>query len=469
MESLQKGTILDITVEELNTSCEGLARVNGMVLFVPGLLPGENASVRITEVKKGYARGVCLKITEKVHFRETPACPHYDLCGGCDFMHVKYDKALELKAHIVAENLKRLGHVSWDEKKIKLIPAENKVHYRNKFLLPVRADKEGRFVCGAFQRGSRDVIAIPHCLTQDLAARDVMNYIAEKAPQYGIKPFNDVTREGYLKGIGYRMEKRNKKMMLIFVITSEDTAPLQPLLDDLDFKFGHIDSIYANVNPDPDHTGLSGKNIHLSGKEFLDMYLGKAMYKVGPSTFFQVNSRQAELLFQHVLSLLPFERWGAVWDLYAGVGALSFFLASEFKRLYAVEIDPISVEMAEKNKNRNFADNVTVIRGDLESIDLTSLEKPEVVVTDPPRTGLSAKLISQLNKLRPAKIVLISCDSATLARDLDRLSEQYAMKSMALADMFPMTRHIETVTLLQRREGEDDEPRPLDQEIPGLS
>jgi 23S rRNA (uracil1939-C5)-methyltransferase len=125
--------------------------------------------------------------------------------------------------------------------------------------------------------------------------------------------------------------------------------------------------------------------------------------------------------------------------------------------------------MAEKNKYRNFADNVTVIRGDLESLDVTQLEKPEVVVTDPPRTGLSEKLISQLNKLRPTKIVLISCDSATLARDLDRLSEQYALKSMALADMFPMTRHIETVTLLEKREGDDDEPRPLDQEIPGIS
>jgi len=469
MESLQRGSLIDITVEGLNTSCEGLARVNGMVLFVPGLLPGEKAQVRITEVKKGYARGVFEEITEKVHFREVPACPHYNLCGGCDFMHVKYDKALELKAHIVAENLKRLGHVSWDGKKIKLISAENKVHYRNKFLLPVRADREGRFVCGAFQRGSREVVPIPHCLTQDLAARDVMNYIAEKASQYGLEPFNEETKKGYLKGIGYRMEKRNKKMMLIFVITSEDTAPLQPLLDDLDFKFGHIDSVYANVNPDPDHTGLSRKNIHLSGKEFLDMYLGKAMYKVGPSTFFQVNSRQAELMFQHVLSLLPFERWGAVWDLYAGVGALSFFLSPEFKRVYAVEIDPDSVEMAEKNKNRNFADNVTVIRGDLESLDVTQLEKPEVVVTDPPRTGLSEKLVTQLNRLQPTKIVLISCDSATLARDLDRLSEKYALKSMALVDMFPMTRHIETVTLLQKREGEGDEPRSPDQEITGIS
>jgi 23S rRNA (uracil1939-C5)-methyltransferase len=469
MSSLQKGTILDIVADDLNSSCEGLCRVNGQILFVPGLLPGEKARVKITEAKKGYARGTIEKINDKAHFREEPACPHYDQCGGCDFMHIKYDKALELKAHIVAENLKRLGHISWDEKRIKKIPAENKVYYRNKFILPVREGEKGEFLCGAFKRGGRSVVPIPQCLTQDLAAREVMNYIAEKAPRYGIRPFNETTKEGYLKGVGYRMEKRNKKMMLIFIISSEDTAPLQPLLDDIDFRFGLIDSIYANVNPDPAHTGMGEKSIHLGGKEYLDMYLGKAMYKVGPATFFQINSRQAELMFQHVLSLLPFERWGAVWDLYSGVGALTFYLASEFKRVYAVDVNAESVLMAEKNKERNFADNVSVIRGDLESLDVTQLEKPEVVVTDPPRSGLSESLTAQLKKVRPSKIVLISCDSATLARDLDRLSGEYAIKSLTVVDMFPMTRHIEVVALLQRREGDEDGKRPLDPEIPGLS
>jgi len=451
------GDVKTLKIEGLNTEFEGIARPDNFVVFVPQALPGETVEAKVIEKKKSFARAELIRITDKCHYRVEPQCPHYERCGGCDLQHAGYDKSLELKRKILADNLKRLGKVEYPEERIEIIKADNRVHYRNKFIMPVRKGIDGVLKCGAFERGTHDIIEIPECIVQDATAREVMNYIIEKARAYGIEGYDENSHTGYLRALGYRVEKRTKKVMIYFVTTRNDSEPLKKLLDDIDFRFGSIASVYMNVNPERGNLLLGSENVLLSGKEYLDMYLGKAMYRIAPNTFFQVNSEMAEKMFNKVIALLPFERWEVVWDLYAGVGAISFFLASEFKRIHMIEKEPESIRMAGIMKNINFADNVSVIEGDLDSLDLADIEKPGVVIMDPPRKGVSVNVIETLKKMRPGKIIMISCNSTTLARDLERLKDDYKVKKIYMADMFPLTRHIESITMLERIGGEDEE------------
>ncbi len=451
METVNVGDVKTLKIEGLNTEFEGIARPDNFVVFVPQALPGETVEVKITEKKKSFARAELVKIIDNTHYRVKPQCPHYDKCGGCDLQHVGYDKSLELKRHILADNLKRLGKIDFPEEKIGILSGENKVHYRNKFIMPVRKGNDGRLACGAFQRGTHDIIEIPECIVQDTTAREIMNYIIEKARAYGIEPYDEVNHRGYLRALGYRVEKRTKKVLVFFVTTKKDATPLEKLVGDLDFRFGSIASIYMNVNPERGNALLGKTNVLLEGKEYLDMYLGKAMYRALPNTFFQVNSEMAEKMFNKVIELLPFERWEVIWDLYAGVGAITFFLASEFKRIHMIEKNPESVKMAELMKKINFADNVTIDKGDLDFFDLDQMERPEVVILDPPRKGVSMHVIETLKKIQPRKIIMISCNSTTLARDLDRLRDDYEIKKMFMGDMFPQTRHIESLTMIERK------------------
>lgn len=447
---ITKNDIITLKITDLSHDGKGIGRHGEIVVFVPGALPDETVEVQITQCKKKFAEARLTKIIDNVYYRTEPPCPHYTVCGGCDFMHIKYDNALELKRKMLHNNLTKIGKLIFPLQSIEIIPAHNQLYYRNKVLQPVGKNKKNEFSCGFFSEGTHDIVEIPSCKIEDIRCKELINYLIEEIKKAGITPYDEATHTGYLRAIGYRLERRTKHIMLIFVTTENDPAPLEPIIQRADFRFENIKSVYLNVNPAKTNRLLGDTNILLSGAEYLDMYLGKAIYKVAPQTFFQVNSDQAEKLFQKVIEFLPFERWGVVWDLYAGVGAISFFIASEFKRIYLVEQEPESVRMAEMNKRKNMADNVSIFEGDLESFDLSQLEKPDVVILDPPRKGVSDAVITTLRTVLPKKIIMISCNTATLARDIQRLSDVYTVKNIAMVDMFPQTHHIETVTALER-------------------
>lgn len=451
---IKQNDIITLTITDLSHDGKGIGRHGEVVVFVPGALPEETVEVKITQCKKKFAEAQLTKVIDNVYYRTEPACPHYATCGGCDFMHIKYDNALELKRKMLHNNLTKIGKLTFPLQSIEIIPAHNQLYYRNKVLQPVGKNNSGALACGFFREGTHNIVEIPSCKIEDTRCKELLNYLIEEIKKAGITPYDEATHTGYLRAIGYRLERRTKHIMLIFVTTVNDPTPLEPIIQRADFRFENIKSVYLNVNPTKTNRLLGDTNVLLSGVEYLDMYLGKAIYKVAPQTFFQVNSEQAEKLFQKVIEFLPFERWGVVWDLYAGVGAISFFIASEFKRIYLVEQEPESVRMAEMNKRKNMADNVTIFEGDLEHFDLSQLEKPDVVILDPPRKGVSDSVIATLRTVLPKKIIMISCNTATLARDIQRLSDNYIVKNIAMVDMFPQTHHIETVTALERIERE---------------
>ncbi len=447
---IKKNDIITLKIQDLSHDGKGIGRYDDLVVFVPGALPDETVEVKVTNCKKKFAEAELTKVIDNVFYRTEPACPHYAPCGGCDFMHVKYDKSIELKRKMLHNNLTKIGKLDFPIQLIETIPAQNQLYYRNKVLQPVGKNNKNELVCGFYREGTHAITEIPECKIEDIRAKELINYLIDEIKKAGIAPYDEDTHTGYLRAIGYRMERRTKHIMLVFVTTANDPTLLEPIIQRADFRFANIKSVYLNINPAQTNRILGDTNVLLSGAEYLDMYLGKAMYKVAPQTFFQVNSEQAEKLFQKIIELLPFERWGIVWDLYAGVGAISFYIASEFKRIYLVEQEPESVRMAQLNKQKNLADNVTIHEGDLENFDLGQLEKPDVVIIDPPRKGASDSVVKTLLTVKPKKIIMISCNTATLARDIQRLSETYTVKHITLVDMFPQTHHIETVTLLER-------------------
>ncbi|TYB31689.1 MAG: 23S rRNA (uracil(1939)-C(5))-methyltransferase RlmD [Candidatus Mcinerneyibacterium aminivorans] len=451
MENLKKGQVIEIKIDNIGVEGDGVGRIEDFVVFVKNALPSEKVKAQISSVHKNFAKAELVEIIESSHFRKDPECPHYKNCGACDFMHIQYYKTLEFKKQFLFNNLKKIANIDFPKENIEIIGAENKLYYRNKVLQHVGEDKNGNLISGFYQKGTHHIIEVPNCKIQNSKANEIFDYIIKKANQLNIEPYDRKSKKGYLKQIGYRYSPRTQKFMLIFVTNTDNKKPLKKLVQSIEFKFGNIASIYMSV-AGKDKDTLSNKNILLSGKQYLDIYLGKAIYKLLPDTFFQINSEQAEVMFKKIMSYLPFERLDTIWDLYGGVGAISFFLASEFRKILMFERNKNSIKIAKVNKKINFATNVEIVQADLDNCSFSEYEKPDVVVMDPPRSGVSQNIIDMLNRVKPKKIIFVSCDTATLARDMNKLKENYSIKKLSITDMFPQTHHVETVGMLERKE-----------------
>ncbi len=450
MEELKKGQVIDIKIDNIGVEGDGVGRHEDFVIFVNNALPTEKVKAQITSVHKSFARAELIKILDSAHFRKEPECPHYKNCGACDFMHIQYYKTLEFKKKFLSNNLSKIAKINFSEEKIEILGAENKLYYRNKVLQHVDKDNMGNLISGFYQKGTHHIIEVPECKIVNSKAKEILNFINKKAHDLNIEPYDRRNKKGFLKQIGYRYSPRTKKFMIIFVTSKNDREQLKDLVKSIEFKFGNIDSIYMNVNKE-DNEPLSNNNILLSGKEYLDIYLGKAIYKLLPDTFFQINSEQAELLFKKIASYLPFERLDTIWDLYGGVGAISFFLAFDFKKIKMFEKNKNSIEIAKRNKKINFATNVDIINTDLKDYSFEDFKKPDVVIMDPPRAGVSQNIIDMLRNYKPKKIIFVSCDTATFARDVGKLKDIYSLEKLSIIDMFPQTHHVETVGLLERK------------------
>lgn len=449
MENLEKGQIVELKIDNIGSEGDGVGRIDDFVIFVKNALPSEVVKVKILSVSKSYAKAQIVDFLEKAHFRKNPECPHYSACGGCDFMHVNYYKTIDFKIDILFNNLKNIGKQKFNRDKINFIKAENKLYYRNK-AIQFFDEKNGQIKMGFYKKGTHKIVDVPKCKIIDSRALEMLNFIRENLKKYGIEIYNRDKNRGNLKAVGYRKSKRTNKYMLFFITKKDKINNIEKLVKKMDFQFSGIESVYVNVNKN-DNVNLSDKNIKIMGKDFLEMYIGKAIYKILPNTFFQINSEQTEKLYNTILKYLPFERMKIVWDLYGGVGAISFFIASEFKKVYMIDSNKTSCDLARKNKTKNFATNVEVIHANLENYDLSNLEKPGVVILDPPRRGIAQNVVNYLKKIKPVKLILISCDSATLSRDIHKFDEIYDLKKISLIDMFPQTHLIESIALLERK------------------
>ena len=431
---------------------EGIAKVDNLTIFIPGAIKGEKIRIVIVKVTSSYAFGKILEIIESSKDRiEEIDCDTYRRCGGCNLRHVKYEKTLELKRetvqNLVNKNLKN---------KIKVqdtIGMEKPFNYRNKAQYPVGIDKEGKPIIGVFANRTHEVIQIKECMIQNKQSEKIAKYICEFAKENKISVYNESNGKGLLRHIVIKVGVKTNDIMCILVINGREIANEKVLVNELTKRFLNIKTIVKNINTKNTNVILGKENITLYGDGYICDKLGDYTFKISPLSFYQINPIQTEKLYNLALEKAELTGNETLFDLYCGIGTIGIFMANKAKEVYGIEIVEDAIKDAKENCKINNITNAKYYAGDTEKLlsDLIEKDKiiPDVIVVDPPRKGLDKTTIENINKIKPKKVIYISCNPATLVRDLSYLEEQYEIKEIQPVDMFPFTSHVECVSALQ--------------------
>ena len=429
---------------------EGIGRVNNFTIFVPGAMLGERVRVKISEVKKNFARGQLEEIILSSPFRVEPQCPVYNFCGGCQLQHIVYEKQLEIKKVIVQDALRRLGH-----QKVEVLPVigmEYPWRYRNKGHFQIEQEK-GKLHLGFYRTGSYDFIEASGCVLFSSQINQLVSYLEEQLSLQKVVVYNRRTGEGNLRNILIRESRNNKEIMIVFITKEESLGFDQSILNDLTRIFPQVVSIYQNINKSY-RPVLEEKDFRLlKGKVDLEEAIGPFKFKISPQSFFQVNISQAQKLNEKILEYSHLNGEETVIDSYCGTAAISIYLANYAKKVYGIEIEKSAIRDARINGELNRVFNLEFINGKVEEWLYRwrkKGEKAQIIIVDPPRKGCSEEALKEIIKIKPKQILYVSCNPATLARDLEYLTKDvYKIEKILPIDMFPQTSHIECVVLMQ--------------------
>ena len=442
---------------------EGVSKIDDFTVFIPSAMEGENALTRIVKVNKNFAFGKVIKLNKTSDKREEPVCSIYKQCGGCQIQHYSYKSQLEFKKQRVVDSLERIGKLDIDKIKIQdTIGMENPYRYRNKIQMPVRVNK-GEIKIGFYKPRTHEVVDLKECFIQDEQADKIIEIIRTWMEKYSIPAYNEDTGKGLVRHIMVRKAFKNNELMLVIVTNKEKEIPYkEKLIDEVIKGFSDIKSIIQNVNPKKTNVILGEKCITLWGKDTITDYIDKFKFNISPLSFFQVNPIQTEVLYKKALEFADLKGEETVFDAYCGTGTISLFLSQKAKKVYGVEIIKEAIDNAKDNAKENKIDNAEFFVGKSEEVipDLINKGiKADVVVVDPPRKGCEKSLLEAIAAIKPKRIVYVSCDPGTLARDLGVLNKLgYETKEVQPVDMFPQTAHIETVVLLSYKSLATDIP-----------
>ncbi|KRQ87087.1 23S rRNA (uracil-C(5))-methyltransferase RlmCD [Caloramator mitchellensis] len=449
---VELGKQYEIDITGMGFQGEGVGRIENFAVFVKGALKGEKVKVDIEKVQKNFAFGKLIKILNISEQRTNPICPIYELCGGCQIQHLTYEGQLEFKRERVENVINRIGKIT-DVKIHRTLGMANPYRYRNKVQLPVRREN-GEIKIGFFKQGTHDVIDIDECFIQDEVADKVVNLTKEWIDKYRIEPYDEKDGSGLIRHIMIRRAFVTGEVMIV-IVTNENELPYKD--EFIDLMLNNIDglkSIVHNINNKITNVILGERNILLWGQNYITDYIGKFKFRISPLSFFQVNPVQTNVLYNKALEFADLTGDEVVFDAYCGTGTISLFLAQRAKKVYGVEIVEEAIKNAKENAVENEVKNVEFIVGESEAIIPKLIEKgviPDVVVVDPPRKGCDEKLLHSIANANPSRIVYVSCDPSTLARDLNLL-ERLGYKTIEIqpVDMFPQTAHVECVTLMSK-------------------
>ena len=445
---LVKNQIYEATVCDYTAEGQGIAKIDGCAVFIPNAIYGEKVLVKIEKAQKTWASGKIAEILEKSPHRVNRECPVAKLCGGCNFWHIDYEEEVRLKAERVRQCLNRIGGEQLEE--VPILSAPSCYGYRNKaqYMLGVH---KGKAVAGFFRAGTHLVVENSRCLILPGEMDQIKDLIMDYVNQYRVTVYDETAHKGLLRHIYIRKGWVSGEILVCLVANGRKLPHLPELLQRLKTVPGFA-TLVLSVNTQKGNTILGRECIPLYGNGYIEDTLCNLTFRLSPQSFYQVNHPQAQRLYAAAIALGEITKDDLVLDLYCGVGTITLCMASAAKKVIGVEVVEQAVEDAKANARRNNIENAEFFCGDAgkAALELESQGiRPDVVVVDPPRKGLNADTIEALSKMSPRRIVYVSCDPATLARDVALLKEKgYRVKNALCADLFPRTAHIESIVCL---------------------
>lgn len=439
------GKKLQLQIFRLGSNGEGVANFEGLTVFVSGALPREEVVAKVVLIKKNYAVAELLEVVATSDDRVKPRCPIYEQCGGCQLQHYAYAAQLSAKQQQVKDALERIGHLSCEV--FPTLGMQEPWLYRNKMQFPAQGSK-GELAIGCYAVKTHGVINASDCMIQEEGNNLVLGAVREWMERFHIPAYNEKTGAGLVRHV---MGRASAEVLAVLVCTSADVPHRPELISILQQRVPNLVGVVINVNPKQTNIIMGKECRTLWGREYLLDGFGELKFRVSPLSFFQVNRQQAEVLYNKVLELSDLVGQENVADVYCGTGTISLFLAQKAEKVYGIEIVPEAIRDAKENAFNNHIANAEFIVGDAAKELPKLLDKgfkPDVVVVDPPRAGCEEKVLQSILSVSPKRIIYVSCNPATLARDLHILSNKYIIDVVQPVDMFPQTTHVETVVRL---------------------
>ncbi|MDY4192721.1 MAG: 23S rRNA (uracil(1939)-C(5))-methyltransferase RlmD [Bariatricus sp.] len=466
---LKKNEMAVVTISDMGVNGEGIGKVDGYTLFVKDAVIGDVVNVKVMKAKKQYGYARLMGIVEPSPHRVKPVCPVARQCGGCQIQSLAYEKQLEFKSNKVRGNLIRIGGFEEDQIDRIMEPIagmKEPYHYRNKAQYPIGKDKEGNLTAGFYAGRTHQIISNLDCALGMPVNRQILEKVLSYMEENHISAYDETTGKGLVRHVLIRCGFTTDEIMVCIVINGNKLPRGEKLAESL-AEIPGMKSITYNINQENTNV-IMGKEVRLLwGQEYITDYIGNVKYQISPLSFFQVNPVQTNVLYGQALEYAGLTGNETVWDVYCGIGTISLFLAQKAGKVYGVEIVPQAIEDAKKNAQINGIQNAEFFVGKAEDVlpdyyAQYAKEHPgetahaDVIVVDPPRKGCEESVLETMVNMGPERIVYVSCDSATLARDLKYLcGKGYELEKVRAVDMFPMTVHVETVVLLSQQKPDD--------------
>lgn len=449
----RKNDLVTLEIEDCGIDGEGIGKADGFTVFVKDAVIGDTVTAKIIKAKKNYGYGRLMEVLKPSPYRVEPKCEFARQCGGCQLQALSYEQQLVFKTNKVKGHLERIGGFT-DIPMEPIIGMDELFHYRNKAQFPVGRNKEGKIVTGFYAGRTHNIIENRDCALGVAENKEVLDRVIAHMEKYGIEPYNEATGKGLVRHVLIRYGYFTKEVMVCLILNG-NKIPKEELLVKSLCEIPGMTSITINVNKKHSNVILGEEIRLLWGQEYITDRIGDISYQISPLSFYQVNPMQTQKLYAKALEYADLHGEETVWDLYCGIGTISLFLAQKAKFVRGVEIVPAAIENAKENAKLNGLENTEFFVGKAEEVLPREYKKngvyADVIVVDPPRKGCDETLLETMVEMNPDRIVYVSCDSATLARDLKYLCERgYELRKVCPVDQFGMTVHVETVVLLSK-------------------